>query len=231
MSIIEIGRLMLGEAQSRLSVSAQNVANINTPGFKRVARFGDVVRDLAGQNVPKVSEYVDLRGGALTQSGRALDLAIEGDGFFLVRGPEGVFLTRSGRFQRGHDGLLVDSRGFAVQTVDGVGIVLDDQSPTITQSGVVLRDGVPVGRLAVVTPADPGALKSVGGGLFAAGQGLSDADGRIHQGALEASNVDLAAEMTAVMSAMRAAETGARIVQTYDGLMDQAISTFRQDGQ
>jgi flagellar basal-body rod protein FlgF len=166
--------------------------------------------------------------GSVAPSDSPLDLAIEGNGFFLVEMNGGQFLTRSGQFARGVDGTLVGSSGQLLLDEVGAPISVNSSDVEILPNGTILDRGSPVARIALVVPTEPSALRAVGGTLFEASATMPAdlADSQIRQRALEGSNVETAAEMTSMMLALRMAESGARLVQTYDGLMGQAITAL-----
>lgn len=163
-------------------------------------------------------------------TGKALDLAVSGDGFFKLRAGDEVFYGRAGAFERSADGVVVDAQGMALQTIGGGDLVLGQGGVEILQDGTVLQGGAPVARIALDRPLRSDLLQRAGGGLFRAPNDAMEevASPAIRSGMLEASNVGMADEMVEMMAALRQAETGSRIVQLYDSLAGQSISTFGQ---
>lgn len=239
--IIDIASKVLSGSRQRLEAVSQNVANISTPGFKAHSSFADVVSDLAktpdasGQTATgksDASRITDFSQAAFSETGLPLDLAIAGQGFFKVSAADGEYLTRQGQFQISSDGRLQTSRGFDVQSSNGARVVLPSGNVEILEDGTVLSDGLPITQIGLFEVDDVSALQPMGGSMFKIDP---DADLRpssayVHQGMLENSNVVVADEMLSMMDAVREAETGARLVQVYDSLMGQAISTFSQKG-
>lgn len=264
----------MAAAARQVDVTANNLANVNTAGFKASrADFADLA--YAAVQVPvaplaaatggvQVGHGVRLAAtprlwhqGPLRETGSPWDLALEGAGFLQVVEPATgeVLLTRGGAFTLspwpggppaaggpgGGEGLVVtDGAGRPLLRDDGQPVVLPPGSRTwiVSPEGeirAVLADGdeVPAGRLAVVVLAAPDALESRGEGLFAPGPeplialppGQGGA-GRVRQGMLEQSNVDLAAEMTRLLAAQRAYQLNARAVLTADEMMG-AINRLR----
>jgi flagellar basal-body rod protein FlgG len=149
-----------------------------------------------------------------------------------MRGGDAVFLSRNGQFERGNDGRLLNPQGFALQSAEG-GDLMVSADAQILSDGTILENGLPVAHVSLVAPDDLEALSSLDGGLFQLPDGANAAQVAtpiIHSGMLEASNVDGAAQMLEMMASMRQAEAGARVVQTYDALIGQAITAFGKSG-
>lgn len=222
--LLELGELMVVGAQRRLTTTSHNVANLTTPGY----RTGIAFEQALASGATNFAITTDFTGGALRATGQPLDLAIASNGFFCVRGDEGVYYTRGGRFTRDADGRVVDGRGLALQTADGQDLVLAGARVEITDDGTVLENDVPIARVGVFEDAADVGPERLGGAYFAAPDGaMRDvASPSVRQGMIEGSNVDLSTEMVSVMAAMRQAEIGARVVQAYDSLIGQTISTL-----
>lgn len=228
-SLLELGSVMMSSSAHRLEVTSQNVANTSTPGFKRQISFQhalDAVRN--AENAAGNASYTDYSQGALRVTGAPLDLALLGAGFFRLRGDDGVYFSRAGQFQRTSDGRITNAQGLFLQTSDGQDLVLVSERAEILTDGVVLENGLPVARISVFDTGAETDLQRLGGSLFTSAEGLMEevATPSIRQGALESANVEMSEEVIAMMSALRRAEAGARIVQAYDTLTGQAISTF-----
>ena len=232
----------------RQDVLSNNLANMNTVGFKPDAvaiRQLPSERELRGDASPRqllealggVVQADDtrpsLRQGELISVRSPLDLAIEGDGFFMVAGPGGdAMLTRDGRFTLSPDGTLVTTAGgHAVLGGNGQPVRLDPtREANIDGDGVIRQDGVVTGSLRFVDVTDGTQLRKVGDGLLALRDGgaISDAapTGRIHQSMVEASAVDPITTMNQLMSAAKAAQSNMRMMQFQDYLSGQAINTL-----
>lgn len=222
--------------QRRMDVTANNLANVATAGFKAdalvfeeadntVARAEDRPEDI--RFVRDVVLMRDMRQGPIAQTGNALDVAIEGDGFFMVQGANGETLyTRDGAFALTGDGQLVTGDGHAVLNSGGAPIVFDPQgeAPTIGRDGVIRIAGVEAGAIGVAAFAAPGALLKVGDNLWdAQGQQSTPFEGVVVQGALEGSNVRPVLELTRLIEISRAYQSAARIVSGADELRQRAI--------
>lgn len=233
--LVELGEILLTRAERRLEVTANNVANATTPGFKRSISFSHVLRQ-STVNTPSTTALniatVDSQG-SLTSTGRPFDLAISGEGSFLLRTPDGPQLTRNGRFERAPNGHLINASGHALQGANGEDIVLGAGEAEIFESGVVLQNGLPIAKIGVFAhSADPPRVDGATSSSFANRANSHQPESLLVEGALirrgmiETANVDSAAEALATMSIMREAEVGARILQTYDALIGQSISTL-----
>jgi flagellar basal body rod protein FlgG len=176
------------------------------------------------------SDATDFSAGKLMQTGNPADLAIVDGGFFAARNPAGQLLyLRGGQFHRDVDGRLVTVDGLSLQA-DGRDLGLKDGAFAIAADAVVTQGGEPVGRLDIVDFTDRQALTRVAGGGFAAldGQGQPVDHPIVKQGVVEASNVATAGEMVSMMAALRRAETGQKLMNTYDDLMGRVLTTFGQ---
>jgi flagellar basal-body rod protein FlgF len=221
--------------QRRMDVTANNLANVTTAGFKADALVFDEAADTDAHAdadpreirfVRDVTVMRDMRQGPIAMTGNALDVAIEGDGFFMVEGPNGPLFTRDGAFTLTGDGRLVTGDGRAVLNSGGAPIVFDPQgeAPVIGRDGAIRVAGVEAGRIGVASFAAPGALSKVGDNLWdAQGQAQGVFDGIVLQGALEGSNVRPVVELTRLIEISRAYQSAARIVAGADELRKSAI--------
>ena len=225
--------------QRRLDVTANNLANVATSGFKadnlvleEVADTGATAEDapLDVVFVRDIGLMRDMSQGPIAMTGNTLDVAIEGAGFFMVEGPGGQPLyTRDGAFSLTGEGRLVTSDGRAVLSAGGAPIVLDPQgeTPVIGRDGAIRVAGVEAGRIGVVSFDAPGALAKVGDNLWdAQGQATGEFEGVVLQGALEGSNVRPVIELTRLIEISRAYQNAARIVSGADDLRQRAIQAL-----
>jgi flagellar basal-body rod protein FlgF len=221
--------------QRRMEIAANNLANVSTSGFKADLLITDdtAPRPAHSEETPTDVRFVedmtvarDMRAGAITATGEPFDVAIDGDGFFMVLGPSGTLYTRSGAFTLSGEGALVTSAGYPVLDSGGAPIVFDAQGerPLIGRDGAISVAGVEVGRIGAAAFERPGALLKVGDSLWdAAGQEQSGFTGRIVQGALEGSNVSPVIELTRLIEISRAYENAARIVKSADDLRQETL--------
>ncbi len=225
--------------QRQMDVVANNLANINTTGFKGeqilfqqylmpVARDKDF--NYPDQPLHYVEDWAtihDMSNGAITQTGNPLDVALNGDGFLTVSTPSGERYTRSGALQISNDGTLVDIDGNPVLS-DGGPIQFDESDTDITLSstGAVSTNNGAKGRLAVVEFSSPEMLTREGNNLYAAmdgATGLPATRTKVTQGAIERSNVSGVAEMTEMIRVSRAYESIANTMQKQDEMRRSAI--------
>lgn len=231
-------------AQSqRLEVIANNVANVNTVGFKPdgaafQARFSEAIqrghaapgdRSLhnVGGGVKVIETVTNFAAGRLKETGKDSDLAIIGDGFFQVAGPDGrTLLTRAGDLRLDHAGRLLTAGGLPVLDTGGSGVQLARNQPwEVSRAGVVLQGegGAP---LALVRPNSLDELTKVGANLFAARgevQPIPTDAREVRSGFLEMSTANPTRQMMAMIEASRAFEANARMIQTQDAAMEGLV--------
>jgi flagellar basal-body rod protein FlgG len=197
--------------------------------------FADLVanggRDQVGALAMRVR--ADLAQGKVSNTGNPLDLAIGSDGFFQLRNGDDLVYSRQGQFKLAADGTVVTSQGYALQQAGGGDLVLDGSGVEILADGTVLDGERPVGRIGVFSPSDGAAVQPLDGSLFRFGGNVGEevAEPHLRQGTIEASNVSVGDEMVTMMASLRQAETGARLVQTYDDLLGRVITAFGSGGR
>ena len=230
--ITEVAAQILSRAERRAEVAAQNITNASTPGYRRRIGFEETLAASAPAFAAGADarDAMDFTAGQLATTGSQTDLAIAGDGFFAVRGNDETLYSRQGQFRRDDSGRLVNADGLALQTLDGGDLIVGDGDFQVSADGVVTRGGEAIGRIALFDFNDRGALSMQRAGLFAAGtaEPVRVEQPGIRQGMLEGSNVNTGDEMVAMMEAVRRAETGQRLVNTYDDLMGRALNLFGQ---
>ncbi len=227
--------------QRRMDATANNLANLNTSGFKADAVVIEEANNTDASAIEAPSDIRfnrdvtimrDMRQGPIAMTGNPLDAAIEGEGFFMVQGDGGETLyTRDGAFSVNAAGQLVTSEGRAVLSSGGAPIVFDAQgeSPAIGRDGTITIAGIEAGRLGLARFAAPGALEKVGENLWSAkDQGAAPFEGVVVQGAIEGSNVEAVLELTRLIEISRAYESASRIVAGADELRQRAIQELGQ---
>lgn len=247
--------------QARVDAIAHNLANVGTTAYKRSrVQFESLLyQTLEGQRLSSypgaetVAPVQVGRGvkvvanakihtqGPVETTGRPLDIAIDGEGFFQVRRPDGsIAYTRDGSFSLSESGLLVTHNGDVV--LPEIVVPAEADSLTVSSTGevAVTLPGSPepilLGRIELVRFVNPGGLMALGQNLYAEtaasgtptiGYPQEEGFGRIIQGALEGSNVQVVQEMVDMISAMRAYELNARAVTTADQMMEQTSALVR----
>lgn len=228
--LIESATAIMRASERRLEVTAHNIANISTPGYKRQHAFAQLMASLSPDQVAtgKIAVRRDFAQGAMRETGNPLDLAISGPGFFQLQAGDRILYTRQGHFTLGADGVVVNSQGYRLQQAGGGDLVIDRlEGMSIEQDGMVLADGVPVAKIAIFD-GESSALQTVGESHFSDGANALSAldEAVVRQGVVEDSNVDLGDEMVGMTAAVRQSETGARLVQVWDDLIGRAITTL-----
>lgn len=247
--------------QLRIDTVANNLANVTTTGFKRSrANFQDLFYDTiqapgaestTGEALPtgiQVGHGVRLGSmgrvytqGDRTNTGRNLDLSVDGEGFFQLQQPGGeTVYTRDGSFQVNRDGTIVNSQGLemvpAIQIPDDaiqITILADGTVSVLTGQSTVPTD---VGQIELARFVNPAGLRAAGGNILlsteASGDpetGSADVDGfgRVSQGFLESSNVNIAEELVEMILAQRAFEVSSRVIQAGDEMLRTASQLQR----
>ena len=212
--------------QQRLDVLANNLANINTPGFKQdrlvfrvpVEKKGDSTTDyLQGPSSRMPSgARTDFSQGILRHTDNPLDLALDGTGFFCIQTPGGTHYTRNGSFAINEEGVLITRAGYPVMGKGGE-IKINGSNVNVDEEGNVSVDGSEVGALKIVTVSQPECLKKMGNSLFALdGSGVAEekAEGfKIREGYIETSNVNAIRAMTEMIDISRSYESYQKTIQ------------------
>ncbi len=249
--------------QINIEVVSNNIANINTTGYKKnKAGFQDLMYQevhinpltSATQGTEEISTSKIQIGngvkpgastkifaqGDITPTNNQLDLAIQGEGFFQLRKPDGTFAyTRDGSFKINADGKIVTSGGLPLEP--GLTLNSDIVNFKIGTDGSVTAQDVsggssPLGTIEVARFMNNGGLMALGDNLYsetaASGQPILGSPGQqgfgeVHQGFLEASNVDIVEEMIAMIVAQRAYEINSKTVKTVEEMMTMANNLKR----
>lgn len=224
-------------AERQLSVTANNLANVNTTGYKQTRATFDsyLVGTLDGSPEQKgftamSMTQADMAIGDLEATGNPLDAALTGPGFFVVETPTGQQLTRSGNFQVADDGTLVTALGHPVMTGTGTAgyspVRIDPSAGPVTlgSRGEVAQGGTMLATLAVVD-VDQQSLTKVGDTAFAApAEAYVAVDSpSISSGHLERSNVNAIRGMIELIGATREYERSAKIMSKYRSLDRDAM--------
>lgn len=199
-------------------VTANNIANVGTDAFK-VDRI--TARQLPGDTHPTPVEKTDLSQGTFKDTGRALDLALDGPGFFVVQTPQGERLTRGGSMRLDAAGVLTDAQGHPLLGEQGP-IVLNGGDASIQADGTVLVDGASAGRLRLATVQNPATLMKEGGGRYVAPTPLVEVDEagtRVRQGGVEEPNSDPLLSMMDLVTVQRAFSANLDALRAMDGVL------------
>ena len=235
------GAIARDQAIANLSA---NLANINTTGYKsRSLSFEAMLRgqqqrtQAQGINFNRVKTIVtDFSAGPLKHTENPFDVAIHGNGFFKVQGPNGVLYTRRGDFVTDQTGVLRTSNGMMVLDSGGGAITVpnaDTSHVSIGETGIVAvvnSDGGvdEVGQLAVVGIDNPQNLRPEANTMYSLGDGAAEvpeeAPFRVVQGSLETSNVNMVEEMARLIDNYRLYENYHKVIESYKTISDQQDS-------
>lgn len=203
--------------ERRQEAVSHNLANVSTPGFKGERVFARLLDD--ARMVPQ--GQTDFRAGALSPTGRPLDVALEGQGFLVVETPAGERYIRGGSLQIDSAGVLVDEGGNPVMGESGT-ILLPPGEVEFTSRGDVTVDGEPVARLRMEGLPEGVVLTREAGRHFVPDQDrvrVEEGEVRIHQGHLEDSNVDPVGALVEMIEIQRAYSAIQRSAQVLDSVM------------
>ena len=255
-SALWVSKSGLSAQNTRLTTISNNLANVSTNGFKRDrAAFQDLLYQIDRQPGGQSSQNTELPSGLQLGTGvrvvatqkqftegnieiteQALDVAVNGRGFFQVLNPDGsVSYTRDGQFQLNNAGQLVNAQGLTIEPA----ITIPDGTQTITigMDGVVgvvdaaTGTTTQIGNLTLADFSNPAGLEAQGGNLFretAASGALVQGEagqggfGTLIQGAIEGSNVNVVEEMVNMIETQRAYEMNSKVISTVDQMLQYA---------
>jgi flagellar basal body rod protein FlgG len=208
-------------------IIATNLANATLPGYRRqvpaIETFGEILlQEEPDQGVAPIPVQVnvvqsDFTPGSVVHTGQSLDLALRGDGFFVLDGPKGPVYTRNGVFQLNGAGGLESMAGLPVRGVSGRITIPPDASEIVVQpDGTIVAGTAQVGQLQISHFQDPRQLVRVGEALFEAPLGVQPQPGNttVHQYYREMSNVNVVDEMVQMIAGMRHYEASQRALRT-----------------
>ena len=259
-SALQVARTGLEAQDARMRVIAHNLANIGTAGFKKdradFATLAYQEQRVAGQASADGTAYaiglnlgtgVQVQGttrintqGTLDTTGNALDLALDGPGFFAVELADGsTAYTRAGNFSLSADGTLVTPQGFALQpqiTVpQGAQAVSVGADGTVTAVQPGEAEPAELGRITIAAFPNPAGLRpggdnflyeSAASGAAETGAGGEAGRGSVRQGVLEASNVNVVEELVGMIEAQRAYEINSKMISAVDEMLRNANQTL-----
>ncbi len=231
--------------QHRQDVVANNLANVNTPGFKRdlavfkqrplEAKPGSMdyrflpsyLKSATGgpfvQNV-----YTDFSPSAVEHTGRNLDIAIDGDGFLMVKDGKEIKLSRDGRLAVSNGKLVRQSDGREILDADGKAIDLGEEVSAkdikIDSQGGIWAKGYRIAQIGVVNVANKTQLRKAGAGLFdTAGQKYYPKSASVISGAIESSGIEPAKELVEMIKTSRSFELNAKMLSMQDETLGRLI--------
>ncbi len=214
---------------------ANNIANIATTGFRKEGLvFSEFVQSTGADTASLSMALGDVRAtfqtqGSLSRTGATFDLAIEGEGFFVVSTPEGDQLTRAGSFTPDAEGLLATPDGYHLQGSGGAPIFIppDAGSVKIAADGTLSVGDVPIAKIGIFRPDNPLEIERKQGVRFAVQGPISPVENSvILQGFLEDSNVNPVAEIARMIEVQRAYELGQAFLDKEDERIRSVLQTL-----
>jgi flagellar basal-body rod protein FlgF len=209
--------------QQQMEITANNLANMSTPGYKaQQPLFSEYITNPRGgapiHQSSNSGSYRDLSNGSLTQTHNPFDVAMQAEGFFTIQTPDGIRYTRDGGFSLNSERQLVNKSGFPVLNGNNepLGIPADATQIRITEDGEITSEYGTVGRIKVVEFENKQALTRLGNNLFDAGgqEEIIIEQPRMVQGAVENSNVNPVLEMNKMIEILRSYQMTQRMLQT-----------------
>ncbi|MBU0752753.1 MAG: flagellar basal-body rod protein FlgG [Gammaproteobacteria bacterium] len=252
-----IAKTGLDAQQTNLDVISNNLANVSTNGYKRArAVFEDLLYQTIRQPGAASSQQTTIPSGLMIGTGvrpiateriftqgnlqkteNALDLAINGQGFFQIQMPDGTLAyTRDGAFQRDSTGQVVTSSGYPLSPA--ITIPSTAQTVTVSRDGIIsitqtgTAGATQIGTIQLASFVNPGGLQSMGENLFVetGSSGTptpntpgTNGTGLINQGYAETSNVNVAEELVTMIQTQRAYEMNSKAVTTSDQMLSRLV--------
>lgn len=226
-------------AQERqIQVLTNNIANVNTAGFKQNdALFRSLLsRSMGAPAAANDRVFVSAEGlttvfepGRFRQTGNPFDLAVEGQGFFEIKTPEGLRYTRNGSFRLDNKRQLVTETGDPVMGKRGP-IKIAPGDVHIDPRGAILVAGQEVGAVKIVEFPEKGSLRKAGDGVFAGENPKPVKEPTVQVGYLEESNVNAISEMVKLIQSMRTFESAQKFIQTFDRMTEMAVQEIGRVG-
>ncbi len=222
--------------RTRMEATAQNIANINTAGYRGAGVKFEAVLAKAGETSVAYSSpgttYITLQNGQISHTGNDLDVAIDGDGWFGLNSPDGPVYTRDGRFHMTDLGELQSVNGYPVVDIGGSPIVIDPSAGPIkiSESGTISQAGRQLGALGLfLMPADT-KLSRYDNSAVVSSKPVEPVEDRttssVRQGYLEGSNVNPILEITKLIELSRSFEGAESAMRNGDDAMREAIRTL-----
>lgn len=222
--------------ERRMTTIADNLANMNTVGFRATQlKFDDVMTNADGAKVSYVSEgdeYVSTRNGGLTQTNNLLDFATKGDTWFSIDTPSGPAITRDGRFSMLETGALVTLEGNPVLDAGGGPITLDPNAgpPNLSQDGTLYQNNRAIASLGLFEANIGANFTRAGNSAIIPAQEpqpvVDRAGAGVVQGFVEQANVNPIQEMTQLITVSRAFENVTQLMRDSETSMTDAIKTL-----
>jgi len=218
-------------------VTANNLANVNAPGFKRQNVFMEELSRAREKAAPKQERweipmmddvYTDYSQGVLERTGDDLNIGLDGDGFLVVQSPDGEsFYTRAGNFSMSPEGAIITADGYTLMTDAGPLTIEPGAKVQIGVDGSVTVNGEEFGKLAIVCFENPDALERTEGSVYRAPQNITQTEPQnlyVRQGYLERANVDVVREMIDMIASFREYESNQKAIQIIDESLEKTVN-------
>lgn len=222
--------------ERRLTTIADNLANMNTVGFRATqVKFEDVLTNADGAKVAYVDEgqeYISTQNGGLLQTKNPLDFATKGNTWFSIETPSGNAITRDGRFSMLETGALVTIEGYPVLDAGGGQITLNPNAgpPELSQDGTLYQNGQPVAALGLFeSDIGPNFVRAGNSAIIPAAQPQPVVDrtgAGVVQGYLEQANINPIQQMTQMITVSRAFEQVTQLMRDSETSLSDAIKTL-----
>lgn len=234
--------------KSKMDVIANNIANIETVGYKQdsllsrsfkemmierindpsIVRQNEIIGSLnKGIHIDEI--YINFEQGTFKETNRNLDLALIGDGFFMVETPNGVRYTREGNFNIDENGMLVSNKGHYVLGEEGTPINIGTNDFVVSADGSIYTgeeyDNY-IGKINIVSFAENSVLRKEGEGLYSVFGDSEpiESNAKVKQGSLEVSNVDMVQQIVDMIEVSRTYESNQRIISMIDDTLGKAVN-------
>lgn len=234
--------------QERLNITANNLTNVNTTGFKkdqtvqrsfRELMISRIERDQRNVEIGRMGtgtvmemSYTDYTQGNLRETGNKLDLALVGPGFFVVQTAEGIRYTRDGNFTLNERGQIVTQQGYPVLGERGEMQTISGMAIDVGSDGQLYLGEIRGDRFQIVEIREAQLMQKTGDNLYIADEALvENAEGfEIRQGFLEGSNVNIVQEMVEMIQLSRNYEATQKVITTMDSTLDKAVNVVGRLG-
>ncbi|MFP4661017.1 MAG: flagellar basal-body rod protein FlgF [Halanaerobiales bacterium] len=228
--------------QEKLDITSNNLANVNTTAYKKDQGVQRSFREVlisrieggeatpigaSGNGVILDGSYTDHNQGGLRQTGNTLDVAIEGQGFFVVQSPNGLRYTRDGNFTLNEQGQIVTQQGYPVMGERGPLQTIQGQAVNIGTDGQLYLGEIRGDNFRIVEFPDNNQLVKEGDNFFTTEGDIAEpaADYQIKQGYLERSNVNIVQEMVQMIQLNRHFEANQKVITTIDNTLEKAVNS------
>ena len=218
----------LDARMQNIEIVANNLANVNTPGYKRELPFSEVMDKYGNVQVQQAS---DFRTGELAQTANPLDLAVSGNGYFVVQNDNSLQFTRNGKFSISSDGFLVNQQGYRVIGKKGEINIdkLQSEEPgeiTVSNSGEIKLGDQTIDNLLIVNPDNAQESRRTSGENFILGANsftsTPESEYQIKQGYYEESNVNPVKEMQDMILLNNQYDSAHKMINYLDKSLDEA---------